>query len=270
MAINLMSTSKILFVTLLAVVGYVSPAHAISVNLSSGTAINPNTKAADGGTFSTLGQTTTLDFNTGSATQSSSGGKTPTYTNTYTSNGITFTWQGTAQTPKTAIKNDQYAPPGPPPANQANSSNYLAVFSDESVKITLSSKFGYYGLDWGFADANNQIDFYSGGTAGTKVGSFCSGCTTTGVTNIAALAPGNGTEPSSYVNFNAQTTSDTFDTIVITDIGSTGFETDNHTFRTKAVPVPSSTFGLLALGAMGTWEFCKFNRKPKQKQQLTE
>ena len=258
-----MFSRRVIFV-MLSVFGYVIPANALTANLSVGTATNPDTGTKDGGSFTTTPFTSTSTFNTGKGTLTTTGTGAATV-NTYIPNNagntLTYTWTGTA----TAIKNDQYAPP-PPNGNASNTtaasttnntSLYLAVFSGSPVTITSTKLLNYIGIDWGYADAGNQIDFYNGTTL-LK--------TYTSASLYGGTVP--NPESSSYINFVADNGNDLFNKIVLSETSTSGFETDNY--AVKVAPVPSSTFGLLALGAMGAWEFCKANRKSKQKQQAIE
>ncbi len=256
---------RVAFFALLAVVAQVNPAHAITPNLSVGSATNSSTGTVDGGSFTTTPYTDTTTFNSATATATPCTGKSCTPANTYTytptfsdpsAPTLTYTWTSAGTT---SIRSDQYAPP--PPNGQAinttaaasgnNTTKYLAVFQNAPVTITSSKFLSYFGMDLGYVDADNQLDFYNGSTLlNTFTGSQLFGSTNQG---------------SSYVDFvSNNTSSDFFNKIVITEPGGTGFESDNH--AVKVAPAPSQVSGILALGLMGAWQFYKGNRKQKQKQ----
>lgn len=264
-----MSYKRIALVTLLAVFGYVNPAHAITANLSVGTATNPNTGTVDGGSFTTTPYTNTTTFNSATPTATPCTGKncTPATTYTYTPTfsdpsapTLTYTWTSDGTT---SIRSDQYAPPPPngnvinqtPAATGNNPSKYLATFQNAPVTITSSKLLNYFGVDLGYVDAGNQLQFYNGTTL----------IKTFSATDLFG-SPLPSPEGSSYVNFVSNNNSnDFFNKIVITELNSgAGYETDNY--AVKVAPAPSQASGLVALGLMGGWSLFNHNRKLKQKQ----
>ena len=264
-----MICKRVVFVTLLAVFGYVNPAHAITATLSAGTSINPDSGAADGGTFTTQPYTTTTTFNSVTPTSTTSG-STTTYTYTTTPSNssaptLTYTWTNAGTT---SIRSDQYAPPPPngKTINQTvaatgnNTSKYLAVFSGSPVTITSSKLLNYIGIDWGYADQYNQIQFYNTNVSTTTpIASFVS-------TDFFG-SPLPNPEGSTYADFRStnttsRTSNDFFNKIVLTETSSgSGFETDNYAVR--VAPAPSSTCGIIALGAMGAWNLFRSKRKQR-------
>lgn len=263
-----MAYKRIALVTLLAVFGYVNPAHAITANLSVGSVTNPNTGTKDGGSFTTTPYTNTTTFNSATPTTSAKGGVTTyTYTPTFSDPSaptLTYTWTSAGTT---SIRSDQYAPPPPngsvinqtPASTTNNTSKYLATFQNAPVTITSSKLLNYFGVDLGYVDAGNQLQFYN-----TNVS------TTTPIKTFSATdlfgSPLPNPEGSSYVNFVSDNNSnDFFNQIVITEVNSgAGYETDNY--AVKVAPAPSEFSGLVALGLMGGWSLFNHNRKLKQKQ----
>ncbi len=270
-----MSYKRIALVTLLAVFGYVNPAHAITASLSAGTNINPSTGTADGGTFTTQPYTNTTTFNsvTPTTTTSSCGNKctTTNYTFNATFNDpsaptLTYSWsnQSTATGTLTGIKsNDNYAPPNPngqkinqtqAPSN--NKSAYPAVWASSPITITSTKLLNYVGINWGYADQYNQIAFYNTNVSANPIATFTS-------TDFFG-SPLPNPEGSTYADFVSSNNNEFFNKIVLTDTGTTGFETDNYAVR--VAPAPSQLSGIVALALMGGWSLFNHNRKLKQKQ----
>jgi len=125
----------------------------------------------------------------------------------------------------------------------ANDSNYAvqstggeAAGISKSV-LTLNSASSYFGLWWSAGDSQNLLQFYSGGTNGTLIAQFVSG----DMKNLPNTYKGNpNTDPAqagldsaeyfAFLNFYG-TTGDTWDTIVFSNQGTSGFESDNWTSR---------------------------------------
>lgn len=224
-------------------------AHAVTANLSSGSATNLTTSAIDGGTFSTIPGSTTINFNSQANPTAVTTGNGSSKVNSYKFNsGIaTYEWTTTGSTtPTTAIKKDSFAPPGP--LGVTNGSNYLAVFG-EPVTITFSQPLGYFGLDWGFADTTNTVEFYKNTTDTTASAKFT--CTSL-FSSSTCSSGGGGNEQSSYVDFTAKDANDTFSKIVLSNGTGTGFETDNHAYRIRVPFGFSPGLGILGLGALGS------------------
>lgn len=223
-------------------------AHAVTANLSSGSATNLTTGATDGGTFSTIPGTTTIDFNsvTNPTPTTTGSGKNAVNSYKFTSGIVTYEWTTTGSTvATTAIKQDQYAPPGP--AGVKNNSKYLAVFA-EPVTITFSQPLGYFGLDWGFADTTNTIAFYKNSNDTNASTTF----TCANVFPSSTCSGADSAQSSSYVDFTANNANDTFSKIVLSNGSGTGFETDNHAHRVRVPFGFSPGLGILGLGALGS------------------
>jgi hypothetical protein len=134
----------------------------------------------------------------------------------------------------------------------AGLTNYVAVgvqagnSGEATMTLQLNAPATYFGLWWSAIDAQNELSFYSNGN---QVATYNIGTLQAQAGSLAAYLgnpnwapPLNGSEPYVYVNFDADSGT-TFDTIVFTNHGGTGFESDNHSVN--AVPEPSA----LAMGA---------------------
>lgn len=159
----------------------------------------------------------------------------------------------------------------------------VSVGSPNAVPVTtltLNAQSAYFGLWWSAGDAFNKLSFYSGVDL---VAEF----TTAGLLSVlpntykgnpnAPFLGQNSGEKYAFFNVYGQDGA-TFDKIVFTNVGSSGFESDNHTVRAGAwgsevgeagpepgvpvakiegssvTPVPETTtwvMGFLALGAAG-------------------
>jgi hypothetical protein len=125
----------------------------------------------------------------------------------------------------------------------ADKTNYISVGaqagqSGGSMTLTLNGPADYFGMWWSAIDAKNTLQFYK---SGVLVKTFTSA-------NLPAFSsaydgnPNYSPKPNTgehyaYINFNG-TVGTTFDTIVFSNDGSTGFETDNHSIH--GVPEPSA------------------------------
>jgi hypothetical protein len=147
-----------------------------------------------------------------------------------------------------SVRSDRWAPAG---ANgEVNKTNYLAVFAGDAVTIQLEKTLNYFGIDWGAISSGNMFSFFKGNQL---VKSY----STADINPVAPVkAAQHYGEGNGFVHFYAESASEIFDRIVITQTGGGGFESDNHTFHagtdgftTKDVPEPSLVIGMLALGS---------------------
>ncbi|QFS44295.1 hypothetical protein GXM_01768 [Nostoc sphaeroides CCNUC1] len=143
----------------------------------------------------------------------------------------------------------------------------------------------YFGLWWSAGDANNVLEFYSKGNLVEKI-------TTADVVSYIAKLPNkasyysnpnsafkgqNSGEPYAFINF--YDVAGTFDQVKFTNIGGTGFESDNHTVATgyksitgnviRAVPESSSVLGVFAIGFVGATSVLTRGVKKKSVLQLS-
>jgi len=144
--------------------------------------------------------------------------------------------------------------------------------NDLSSTLTLNSPAAYLGLWWSAGDPYNQLTFYS---QGQVVGSFSTATVQSylnKITNSASQAyygnPNNGDdkgEPFAFLNFYAPK-GQSFDTIVLSDNGGTGFESDNFTVAGSytrvvgsqlQVPESSNVFGMLIIAGLCLLPFSK-------------
>ncbi|AUB40923.1 PEP-CTERM protein-sorting domain [Nostoc flagelliforme CCNUN1] len=215
---------------------YAGSAQAISFQITTGiTGPNGETNQGAFSEFTKLPATRTVNFNDGQAP---------------TTGFAKYSFE-TGQ--NSSVRLDQWAPAG---ANGEvnNNGQYLAVFSGDQVTINLQSSLNYFGINWGAISSGNVFSFYNGNTL---IKSF----TTTDVNPVAPVkASQHGGEGNGYLHFYSDSSSDIFNKIVITQTGGGGFESDNHSFHLgtdrftgfdpKAVPEPSITLGMLAVGGM--------------------
>ncbi|MEH2364579.1 Npun_F0296 family exosortase-dependent surface protein [Nostoc sp.] len=134
--------------------------------------------------------------------------------------------------------------------------------------LNLATAQSYFGLWWSAGDANNVLTFLSQGKVVETI------TTTDVVKYIAAsankasyygnpnstFANQNSGEPYAFINF--YDVAGTFDQVQFSNIGGTGFESDNHTVATsyksitgsvvtQAVPESSSLLGVFVIGFVG-------------------
>jgi hypothetical protein len=136
---------------------------------------------------------------------------------------------------------------GPNEFGGADQTNYVAVGAQSgttSYTLTFDSPQSYFGLYWSAGDANNELEFFDGGT---MVGDFTT-ATALGPLSSAYLGnPNNGDdsgEKFAFLNFNSTSPSTDFTSVeFINDSLGTGFESDNHTIL-AATPEPSE-YGLV-------------------------
>ena len=157
---------------------------------------------------------------------------------------------------QSGLRSDVYAPLGA--EGEVNDSNYLKVSRGNSVTINLEKNSNYFGLDWGAISRGNTFTFYQGDTLVKSyntsdvnpVAPFRSLAQGQGEGSFAGQGEGNG-----YVHFWADTDSEVFDRVVISQMDTTAFESDNHSFNIsdkgwtgQPVPEPGIMLGLAAIG----------------------
>ncbi|WP_375497633.1 hypothetical protein [uncultured Nostoc sp.] len=192
-----------------------------------------------------------------------------TLTTGYSANG--FTWaDGTTNigsyTNTLIVDKDQYGGAG-------GTGKYFDVDTNRSggqqtvSTLNLTTAQSYFGLWWSAGDANNKLTFLSQGQVVQTM-------TTADVVNYIAKLPNkasyysnpnlafkgqNSGEPYAFINF--YDVGGTFDQVQFTNIGGTGFESDNHTVATSyknitgnivtAVPESSSVLGVFVISFVG-------------------
>jgi len=134
--------------------------------------------------------------------------------------------------------------------------------------LNLTTAQNYFGLWWSAGDANNVLTFLSQGkvietitTADvvSYIGKLANKASYYGNPNSTFKNKNTG-EPYAFINF--YDVAGTFDQVQFSNIGGTGFESDNHTVATgyktitghvvtKAVPESSSLLGVLVIGFVG-------------------
>jgi hypothetical protein len=117
--------------------------------------------------------------------------------------------------------------------------NYMNIgrTGGTSMTLTLSGPVAYFGFEWEAADSGNAIQFY---LQGALVASFSSAGALGNLSSSYLGNPDTGQdsgEKFAYLNFFG-TSGTTFDKIVFSNVGSTGFESDNWSIRTAEVPPP--------------------------------
>lgn len=230
----------IVTISAVALMAQTQSAQAFSFEMSTGGASPTGVKTKGAySEFAKYGSVRTIDFNNGVIPKT--GYATYSFQNTGTQSGL---------------RSDVYAPLGA--EGQVNDSQYLKVSRGNSVTINLAKNSNYFGLDWGAISRGNVFTFYKGDTL---VKSY----ETRDVNPVApfrSLAQGNGEgafagqgEGNGYVHFRADTASEVFDRIVISQMDKTAFESDNHSFNisddgwtNKPVPEPGIMLGLAAIG----------------------
>ncbi|MBG1261668.1 hypothetical protein [Nostoc commune] len=150
--------------------------------------------------------------------------------------------------------------------------------------LNLTTAQSYFGLWWSAGDANNKLTFLSQGQVVQTL-------TTADVVNYIAKLPNknsyygnpnsptqNTGEPYAFINF--YDVGGTFDQVQFTNVGGTGFESDNHTVATsyksitgnivvKAVPESSSVLGVFAIAFVGATSVMTRGVKKKSTLQLS-
>lgn len=140
--------------------------------------------------------------------------------------------------------------------DKAKSGKAKQTFS--TLKLTTPQK--YFGFWWSAGDSNNVLNFLSKGevvyTMTTKnvvdiIGKLSNKQAYYGNPN-SQFKGQDGNEAFAFINF--YNTDGTFDEIKYTNLGGTGFETDNHTIAadyTHAVPESSAVLGIASIAFMG-------------------
>ena len=151
--------------------------------------------------------------------------------------------------------------------------------------LNLTTAQSYFGLWWSAGDANNVLEFYSKGNLVERI-------TTADVVSYITKLPNktsyygnpnsafknqNSGEPYAFINF--YDVAGTFDQVKFTNIGGTGFESDNHTVATgysgitgnviRAVPESSSVLGVFVIGFVGATSVLTRRVKKKSVLQLS-
>ncbi|MBN3887031.1 MAG: hypothetical protein V7K64_20435 [Nostoc sp.] len=152
--------------------------------------------------------------------------------------------------------------------------------------LNLQTPQSYFGLWWSAGDANNVMTFLSQGQTVFSM-------TTADVVSYIANLPNkdsyygnpnstfknqNTGEPYAFINF--YDVGGTFDQIQFTNVGGSGFESDNHTVATgyksitgdvvtQAVPESSSVLGVFAIGFVGAASVMTRRVKKKSVLQLS-
>ncbi|BBD64275.1 hypothetical protein NIES4072_20630 [Nostoc commune NIES-4072] len=204
----------------------------------------------------------------------------------YTATGFTWTDSGTTigSYKNTLIENvDQYG-------GANGTGKYFDVNTGRGSKETVSTlnlttAQKYFGLWWSAGDANNVMTFLSQGKVVQTM-------TTADVVSYIAKLPNkasyysnpnspykgqNSGEPYAFINF--YDVDGTFDQVQFTNVGGTGFESDNHTVATdyksitgnvvvKAVPESSSVLGVFVIGFVGATSVLTRQVKKKSALQL--
>lgn len=232
-----------LSVSALASFSYADAAHAMSFTMGTGTT-GPNGETNQGA-FTKDKNAITIDFND---TKNEKGkkvdGKVP------TTGFAQYSFSNPKGTSK--VTSNSWAPTDP--TGKVNASKYLQVFDNSSVTISLQSLTKSFGLDWGAAHPGNTLSFFNGDTliktfATANMGEFALYSKLHPGPNAAGakkLDDGKYYQGNGYVQFFAENSNEYFNKIVISQKGSGGFESDNHSFRT--VPEPSLALGMLAIG----------------------
>jgi hypothetical protein len=222
---------------------YADAAHAMSFTMGTGTT-GPKGETNQGA-FTKDKNAITIDFND---TKNEKGkkvdGKAP------TTGFAQYSFSNPKGTSKVA--SNSWAPTDP--TGKANASKYLQVFDNSSVTISLQSLTKSFGLDWGAAHPGNILSFFNGDKliqtfTTANMGEFALYSMLHPGPNAAGakkLDDGKYYQGNGYVQFFAQNSNEYFNKIVISQKGSGGFESDNHSFRT--VPEPSLALGMLAIG----------------------
>ncbi|NJL46722.1 MAG: PEP-CTERM sorting domain-containing protein [Leptolyngbyaceae cyanobacterium SM2_5_2] len=250
------------------IVGFSQPAQAISFALGDANATKTSMKGiagfkgeTDQGAYSIYSQQegfNTVNFNNGNFAVVDSKNQ------AVADAGIKYSYVGKTTSNARIIK-DQWAPTFASPRD--NKSNYLTAFSGTNVQIDLDKTHNYFGINWGSAHDGNEFSFYNGDTLVQKFVYFNDNRTfadSAKTTNVASALKaygtvGNGSEYNAYMNFFADSSSDLFNRIVISQMGSGGFETDNHTFQAgvrgfneapESVPEPGMVLSLLIVGGV--------------------
>jgi len=148
--------------------------------------------------------------------------------------------------------------------------------------LNLTKPQDYLGLWWSAGDSNNALTFLSQGkvvqTVTTAdvvsyIGKLANKASYYGNPN-APFKNNDSGEPFAFINF--YDVGGTFDQVKFSNIGGSGFESDNHTIASgyntitghvvTAVPESSSVFGVVAIGLVGAASVLKSQAKKKSLQ----
>jgi len=147
--------------------------------------------------------------------------------------------------------------------------NYFDVNANlggpSSISLNLKKPERYFGLWWSAGDANSVVQFYSGST---PIATFHSSDVVSFIRSLPPSLqnrylgnPNNGGDPGEYFaywNFFADpnNTNVTFDRVVFSNSGVSGFESDNHTIASSygdisGTPIPEpSTVAMMGVGGV--------------------
>ena len=221
-------------VSAIAAFGSANSAQAFSFTIDAG--VNgPNGQTNQGAysKFANLAGTTTIDFNSGSAP---------------TTGMVQYSFE--KNDGSSSVRADRWASAGA--KGEVNDTNYLAVFQGNAVTMNLQKSMNYFGIDWGAISPGNVFSFYMGDKL---VKSYSTA-------DVNPVAPVHATqhygEGNGYLHFYADSATEIFNKIVITQTGGGGFESDNHSFHEgtdkfdfnnpQSVPEPGMMIGLMAAG----------------------
>lgn len=158
--------------------------------------------------------------------------------------------------------------------DQARSGKAKQTFS--TLKLTTPQK--YFGFWWSAGDSNNVLQFLSKGETVYKmttkdvvdmIGKLSNKQAYYGNPN-SQFKGKDGNEAFAFINF--YNTDGTFDEIKFTNIGGTGFESDNHTIAanyTRAVPESSFVLGIASIGFVGAASVMNRTKKKKTTLELS-
>ena len=249
-------------------VGFSQPAAAISFALGDANAIKTSMKGIAGfngetnqGAYSIYSKQdgfNTVNFNKGDFTVVDSKNQ------TVADAGIRYSYVGST-TNNARITKDVWAPTFE--SARDNTSSYLTAFNGTNVQIDLDKTHNYFGINWGSAHDGNEFSFYNGDTLVQRFVYFNDDRTFAAsekTTNVASTlrtygTVGNGSQYNAYMNFFADSKTDLFNRIVISQMGGGGFETDNHSFQAsskgfneapESVPEPGMVLSLLVVGGV--------------------
>ncbi len=241
---------------------YAESAHAVTFKVTTGIeSIDGKTNQGAFSEFSKDKNVVTVDFNSGQAP---------------TTGFAKYSFSGN----NSSVRSDMWAPVGA--KGEKNDSNYLAVFEGSDAIINLEKNLNYFGIDWGAAHTNNTYSFFNGDNLvksfTTKDIDLAGGFALYSPLHPGINEDGAKLDPTTnqynqgngYVHFYSESSKDTFNKIIISQVGGGGFETDNHSFHagtkgfdfpTTSVPEPGVALGLLAISGV-------FLRKRKNQKTL--
>ena len=203
----------------------INPANAlINFNMTNGV-YGPNGET-NMGAYSPVEGVVTIDFNDGTVP---------------TTGFAKYTF---SQGSGSSVRTNKWVPANPDGTTNPTSNPYLAVWRNQYVTIELEKTVNYFGLNWGSAHRGNLVKFYNGNSLIDQFDTY----------DLNKDWPGFIYQGDAYVEFYANSSADIFDRIEIIQLGSGGFETDNHSFLpgtkgfTERIPEPGLTLGLFLVG----------------------